>query len=175
MPFATAPLDAVPPRRHDHRVRTVSTDYALLRRLDHLVITDTTARAVVAAVCAETATPEPRLRFHARRSPFTGLTEAPRSVVAELAARRDPPLTVDLGQVPEHGAIRLGRRSTLMTIAHELGHHLVHHHDPVGTPDHGNRWVERFDQSAAIIAGLAGLDVEGSANRPDALRDRRHP
>lgn len=150
--LAFSRLDAVPPRRHDHRVRSVSGDYALLRRLDHLVVAEGDASAVVTAVCSATGTPVPMLRFHARRSPFTGLTEAPRWLVEEINRRRNVQPIPDLGHVPEHGAIRLGRRATLMTIAHELGHHLVHHHDPIGTPDHGNRWIGRFDAAAAEIA-----------------------
>lgn len=161
----------------------MSVDYPLLRRLDHLEVGDDVTRDVVAAVCSATDTPEPRLRFHARRSPFTGMTEAPRHVVAQLVAAANPSASVDLTRVPEHGAIRLGRRSTLMTIAHELGHHLVHHHDPIGTPDHGNRWVLRFDQSAAVIAALVGVeggptttsDRVPAGRRSTAVRSRRRP
>ena len=58
------------------------------------------------------------------------------------------------GALPPTGAIRLGRSTTLMTVAHELGHHLVFHLDPARTPSHGNRWVERFDDAAAVISGL---------------------
>ena len=75
-----------------------------------------------------------------------------------------------LERVPEQGAIRLGRRTTLMTVSHELGHHLVHYHDPVGTPDHGNRWVRRFDQAAAIVGdAVAGL---ATANRTSGVHTR---
>lgn len=51
----------------------------------------------------------------------------------------------------DNGAIRLGRATTLMTVAHELGHHLVFHLDPLATPPHGNQWVARFDEAAAVI------------------------
>jgi hypothetical protein len=49
------------------------------------------------------------------------------------------------------GAIRLGRTTTLMTLAHELAHHLVFALDPPATPAHGKRWVQRFDESAEAI------------------------
>ena len=149
--IAVARLDAVPPRRHDHRVRSVSSDYDLLRRLDHVLVGVEAAERLVSDVCSGTRTPLPTLRFHARRSPFTGMTEAPRWFVEELFTRRGVVPVPDLSRLPEHGAIRLGRETTLMTLAHELGHHLVHHHDPVGTADHGNRWVARFDQAGRII------------------------
>lgn len=155
-------LDAVPPRRHDHRVRVVSSDYARLRRLDHLVVGVEAATVLVESVCADARTPVPRLRFHARRSPFTGMTEAPRDRVL-AAARRAGAGVRDPGRLPEWGAIRLGRRTTLMTLAHELGHHLVHHLDPLGTAAHGNRWVLRFDQAAAVIDGAIGDAGEGPA------------
>jgi hypothetical protein len=41
-----------------------------------------------------------------------------------------------------------------MTLAHELGHHLVFSLDPVSTPAHGKRWVARFDESADAIEQL---------------------
>ena len=52
------------------------------------------------------------------------------------------------------GAIRLGRTATLMTIAHEMAHHLVFHLEPPSTADHGNVWVRRFDQCARVIGEL---------------------
>ena len=52
------------------------------------------------------------------------------------------------------GAIRLGRTTTLMTLAHELAHHLVFALDPSATPAHGRRWVQRFDESAQAIRAL---------------------
>lgn len=51
----------------------------------------------------------------------------------------------------QFGAIRLGRTTTLMTLAHELAHHLVFALDPPATPAHGKRWVQRFDESAQAI------------------------
>lgn len=165
-----ARLDAVPPRRHDHRVRRVSRDYALLRRLDHLLVDSDGATRLVEIVCDETETPMPRLRFHARRSPFTGMTEAPRWVVRAMQRQRGANPIPDLSRVPEQGAIRLGRSTTLMTVAHELGHHLVHYHEPVGTPDHGNRWVHRFDQAAGIVHDVVDSDPGAVGQAPSRSR-----
>lgn len=147
-------IDATPVRRHEHRVRSVSSDYQRLRRLDHLVVDEVDAASVVAFVCRWTGVPEPVLKFHARRSPFTGATEQPRSrVVAEshaLGVAVPPHVTA----LAPDGAMRLGRSVTLMTLSHELGHHIVHHVDPFDTPAHGNVWVRRFDQAAAVVAEL---------------------
>jgi hypothetical protein len=41
-----------------------------------------------------------------------------------------------------------------MTLAHELGHHLVNWLDPESTASHGNVWVHRFDQAGEVIDGL---------------------
>jgi hypothetical protein len=119
------------------------------------VAEDDALRAVV-AVCAELDVPVPDLRFHSRRSPFTGATELPRSMwiargdhdfVAryEMRGRR---------RLRENGAIRLGRETTLMTLAHELGHHVVNWIDPESTASHGHVWIRRFDQAADVIEGL---------------------
>jgi hypothetical protein len=147
-------IEVTPPRRHDGRVVRVSADYARLRKLDHLLVHEDDARAAVAAVCATMAVPMPRLKFHARRSPFTGACEAPRRRVP------DGLMVVGGTKAPggpsrsEHGAIRLGRSVTLMTLAHELGHHLVNHLDHPRTPSHGKVWVGRFDEAAAVIDGM---------------------
>jgi hypothetical protein len=135
-------------------VRTFSVDYSRIRRLDHLIVGEGDAAAAVAAVCERAGVPLPALRFHARRSPFTGACEAPRSSTPDglaIAGGRDHP---SAARRTEHGAIRLGRSVTLMTLAHELGHHLVHHLDDPGTPAHGKLWVLRFDQAAAVIDDL---------------------
>lgn len=121
-----------------------------------LVVSEPGASAIVAAVCGSYDVPAPRLRFHARRSPFTGATELPRRV---WVARGDPDLIAKFEaagptRLSENGAIRLGRTTTLMTLAHELGHHLVNFLDPESTASHGNRWVLRFDQAAEVIDTL---------------------
>lgn len=153
MPVITATyVAATPPRRHDHRVRAMSADFDRLRRLDHLLVDEGGARVVVEAVCGQAGVPTPKLKFHVRRSPFTGATEAPRSLMLELAKANGGIPAHGYAKVPVHGALRLGRTASLMTIAHEIGHHLVFHLDPPSTPNHGNLWVSRFDEAAAVIA-----------------------
>ena len=132
----------------------MSSDPGRLRRLDVLVVDEHDAAIAVAIVCDAHGVAEPRLRFHARRSMFTGATERPRHSWVGLLGE-DEVAKRELngwGALPPHGAIRLGRSTTLMTVAHELGHHLVFHLDPADTPSHGNRWVERFDGAASVIA-----------------------
>lgn len=147
-------IETTPVRRHEHRVRSISSDYPRLRRLDHLVVDEADAAAIVAFVCRWTRVPVPVLKFHARRSPFTGATERPRdSVVAESHAL-GVAISPQVSALAPEGAMRLGRSVTLMTLSHELGHHLVHHVDPFDTPAHGNVWVRRFDQAAAVVAEL---------------------
>lgn len=149
-------IQSSPRRRHDGRVAKVSADPHRLRTLDLLVVNEVDAAAAVSVVCSRYQIPPPRLRFHARRSPFTGATERPRQVwvaelgEAEVAIRESN----GWGTLPSDGAIRLGRSTTLMTVAHELAHHLVYHLDPPLTPAHGNVWVSRFDQCAAVIDEL---------------------
>jgi hypothetical protein len=131
-------------------------NYPRLLRLDRLVVEESDAFQAVAAVCRTFDIAVPDLRFHARRSPFTGATELPRSV---WFARGDPALMARVEmtgkrRLRENGAIRLGRTTTLMTLAHELGHHIVNFLDPESTAPHGNVWVSRFDQAAAVIEGL---------------------
>jgi hypothetical protein len=143
-----------PRRRHDGRVQRVSADFGLLRRLDLLTVDEDDARRVVSAVCATWGIPAPVLRFHARRSPFTAACEPPAtSADAPAKGRGAAPGTVGAGRY-EHGALRLGRTVTLMTLAHELGHHAVHHLDPPSTPAHGNVWIGRFDEAAAVIGDM---------------------
>jgi hypothetical protein len=151
-------VDVTPPRRHDGRVVRVSSDYARLRKLDHLLVGEDDARVAVVVVCETVGVPIPRLKFHARRSPFTGACEAPRGRVSDgLTVVGD--VTAPTGSSrSEHGAIRLGRSVTLMTLAHELGHHIVNHLDHPRTPSHGKVWVGRFDEAAAVIDGMVGTD-----------------
>jgi len=150
----TTYVAATPPRRHDHRVRSVSSDFERLRRLDHLLVDEEGAAAAISAICTTFGVPEPQLKFHSRRSPFTGATEAPRGVLLELARRRGIEPEHGYRGVPVNGAVRLGRTSSLMTIAHEVGHHLVFHLEPASTATHGNVWVGRFDHAASVITPL---------------------
>jgi hypothetical protein len=151
--IAPRPIARGPRRRHQARVQRFSVDLELLELLDGLAVSDAEAHHVVDAVCSALGVESPRLRFHARRSPYTGATEQPRwwlidfygeDRIRKVEERSRKPL-------PRSGAIRLGRRTTLMTVAHELGHHLVFALDPTATPAHGKRWVRRFDQAAEII------------------------
>jgi hypothetical protein len=149
-------IDASPPRRHDGRVARQSVDPVRLHRLDRLVVEEVDATVAVSHVCDSFSVPEPNLRFHARRSRFTGATERPRHIwVAllgepELARREEN----GWGVVLDSGVMRLGRAASLMTIAHELGHHLVFWMDPAKTAAHGNVWVGRFDDAAAAMEDL---------------------
>lgn len=148
-----------PPRRHQARVERFSADAALLDRLDRLAVSDEEALFIVEAACSDASVPPPRLRFHARRSPYTGATEHPRWWLAEYHGEA---WVVSIEQqsgkaLPQDGAIRLGRTTTLMTVAHELGHHFVFALDPVSTPAHGKKWVARFDQAADAIRSMLPL------------------
>ncbi len=125
---------------HDHRIRQRSADPRLIVRLRGVKTDRDGATAIVAATCAELGVPAPRLAFHARRRPETGLTRPPRGLTSH---QRD-------------GHIQLSATPTLGVIAHELGHHLVFHLDPVATPAHGFRWVDRYDEAAAVVARLCG-------------------
>ncbi|GMR02737.1 MAG: hypothetical protein BMS9Abin20_1084 [Acidimicrobiia bacterium] len=145
-----------PVRRHDARVRQFSRDHLLLERLDTLVVDDDQARAIVVSSCVLLGVNAPRLKFHGRRSMYTGATERPRSAWVDLLGedeveRRE---LLGWGAMPRSGAIRLGRRTTLMTIAHELGHYIVFCVDPSGTPAHGKQWVARFDDAAAAVVAV---------------------
>lgn len=84
---------------------------------------------------------------------FTGATERPRFVwVDELGEREVLRREANgWGALPVSGAIRLGRSTTMMTIAHELGHHVVFFRDPLNTPAHGKVWVARFDEAAQTL------------------------
>ena len=155
-------IDSSPRRRHDGRVQRQSANFSRLQRLDELVVTEYDARTAVVAVCTAFDVPVPDLRFHARRSPFTGATELPRSM---WIARGDHDFVIRYEmrgrrRLRENGAIRLGRTTTLMTLAHELGHHLVNWLDPESTASHGNVWVHRFDQAVEVIDRLV---LESSA------------
>ena len=97
---------------------------------------------------------EPDLAFNRRRRPDTGQCWAPRWLAVEQHGesriqaweqhyRRD---------YPSDGQIRLGTTTSVRTLAHELGHHLVHVLEPARTPAHGKVWVGRFDDAMELIA-----------------------
>jgi len=145
-----------PIRRHDARVRRFSRDYALLERLDGLAVDDVEASSIIEEVCWSSGVEAPKLKFHSRRSMYTGATERPRATWVALHGEQEV-LRWELitgKTAPPFGAIRLGRRATLMTVAHELGHHLVFALDRPGTPAHGKVWIGRFDAAAATIVGV---------------------
>lgn len=148
-----APIASGPRRRHQARVQQFSDEPLLLEQLDGLAVSDTDAADLVLSVCSSFGVEAPRLKFHARRSPYTGATEQPRWLLVESHGEQK------INQIESgmrspfalFGAIRLGRTTTLMTLAHELAHHLVFALDPAATPAHGKRWVQRFDESARAI------------------------
>jgi len=156
-PLVTHRIAPGPTRRHWARVLQFSSNADILLMLDEIAVDDVSAAEIVTDFCREMGVPEPKLKFHARRSPYTGACERPRSGwvhmlgEAEVASRE----LNGWGVLPPHGAIRLGRTTTLMTLAHELGHHLVFQLEPPSTPAHGRVWVRRFDESAAWIRWVA--------------------
>ena len=148
-----------PVRRHDARVRRFSRDYALLERLDSLAVDDVEACSLIEEVCWASGVEVPKLRFHSRRSMYTGATEQPRSIWIALHGEADVDRheRVTGKRLPPFGAIRLGRTATLMTIAHELGHHLVFALEHPATPAHGKVWIGRFDDAAGTVTGFVGV------------------
>ena len=150
------PIARGPTRRHQARVKQFSVDPEMLELLDGLAVSDDEVHRIVEEVCSAVGVDEPLLRFHARRSPYTGATEQPRWwLIDSYGEGRIREIEQDTKKLlPQHGAIRFGRTTTLMTVAHELGHHLVFGLDPLATPAHGKRWVHRFDQAAEKIRGL---------------------
>jgi hypothetical protein len=148
-----------PIRRHDSRVQRFSRDYELLLRLDGLAVDDKAAASLVEEVCWGTGVESPKLKFHMRRSQYTGATEQPRSLWVNSFGEADVQQRERTTgrRIPPFGAIRLGRQSTLMTIAHELGHHFVFALEPPNTPAHGKIWIGRFDEAATAIAAKLAL------------------
>jgi hypothetical protein len=130
-----------------------SSNTDVLLMLDEIAVDDASAQEIVTDLCRELGVPEPKLKFHARRSPYTGACERPRSGWVDILGESEV-VSREMngwGALPLDGAIRLGRTTTLMTLAHELGHHLVFHLDPPSTPAHGRLWVGRFDEAASWI------------------------
>ena len=160
IPIATRRIAPGPTRRHWARVLQFSSSADVLLMLDQIAVDDVSAQEIVSDLCRELGVPEPRLRFHARRSPYTGACERPRSGWVhilgepEVASRE----MNGWGALPPDGAIRLGRTTTLMTLAHELGHHLVFHLEGPSTPAHGRVWVGRFDEAASWIQWVVVSD-----------------
>jgi hypothetical protein len=150
--------------RHEHRVRTFSRNYTLITGLgDRYVVESGEARELVSMVSARFCVAEPDLAFNRRRRPDTGQCWTPRWLAVEQhgESRIHAWEQHYRRSYPENGQIRLGSVTSLRTLAHELGHHLVHALEPVRTPAHGRVWVGRFDDAMELIAervGVAGLD-----------------
>lgn len=161
IPITTQTILAGPTRRHSARVRQFSANTDALLMLDEFAVDDVGAREIVIDLCREMDVPEPKLKFHARRSPYTGACERPRNgwvhMLGEAEVTRRE--SNGWGALPPDGAIRLGRRTTLMTLAHELGHHLVFHLETPTTPAHGRVWVARFDEAASWIRWVVVPDA----------------
>lgn len=161
-PIRLEPVEAGPKRRHWSRVEQFSWNPDALLALDGFAVASEEIQNLVAFACTDFGIPEPRVKLHAGRSPYTGACERPRTVWVDLlgeveVADRE---ARGWGSLPVDGAIRLGRRTTLMTLAHELGHHAVFHLDVPDTPAHGRLWVLRFDQAASMVRDAVGMDEE---------------
>lgn len=151
---AATVIEPGPKRRHAARVVQFSKNSDLLMDLDCVGLVATSVETFVALVCADFGIPLPTLKFHSRRSPYTGACERPRSSWVELLGESKVASNEanGWGVLPVDGAIRLGRSTTAMTLAHELAHHAVFHLDPPTTPAHGRIWVLRFDQAGFLVA-----------------------
>jgi hypothetical protein len=151
-------FDPGPRRRHWARVLQFSRNPERILDLDSWAGDTGSISLLTSDLCSQFEVPVPQLKFHARRSAYTGACERPRGSwidllgVEELENRERN----GWGHVPETGAIRFGRTATLMTVAHEVGHHLVFHRDAPSTPAHGRVWVSRFDDAALAITRRIG-------------------
>ena len=148
--------------RHEHRVRTFSRDYALLTGVgDRYAIESDEARELTSIVAERFGVVEPELAFNRRRRPDTGQCWAPRRLAIEQHG--EPQILAwerhYQREYPVNGQIRLGASTSLRTLAHELGHHLVHLLEPTRTPAHGKVWVGRFDDAMESIAERLGAAI----------------
>lgn len=154
-------LPPKPPARHEHTLRRFSRRLAAITALGRLGVDREDARRLIEAVCDSLDLPAPLVTFHRGRSPFTGYCRKPRSNAVELwgeAAVVDWEKAKRQGWPPD-GMIRLGDPTSLATVAHELGHHLVNHRERPATPGHGKAWVHWFDLAAAGVGRLASVDL----------------
>lgn len=145
--------DRIP--RHEHRVSAFSRDYELITEVgDGYAVDKAEAASLIASVTDLFAVPLPSLAFNQRRRADTGQCWAPKWHAVEMnGADRITAWEAHYGRTyPERGQIRLGATTTLRTVAHELGHHLVHYLEPMRTPAHGKIWVGRFDDAMETIA-----------------------
>jgi hypothetical protein len=141
--------------RHEHRVRTFSRNYNLITGLgDRYIVESGEARELVRVVSKRFGVAEPDLAFNPRRRSDTGQCWAPRWLAIEQhgESRIDAWERHYRRAYPQNGQIRLGATTSIRTLAHELGHHLVHLLEPARTPAHGKVWVTRFDDAMELIA-----------------------
>ena len=148
--------------RHEHRVRTFSRNYELIIGLgDRYTVESNEAQELVYHVTSRFDVVQPDLVFNRRRRTDTGQCWAPRWVAVaqhgesgirswEAYYRR---------AYPRNGQIRLGATTSLRTLAHELGHHLVYLLEPAHTPAHGKVWVGRFDDAMELISERLGATI----------------
>jgi hypothetical protein len=121
------------------------------------------ARELVSLVAERLGVVEPDLAFNRRRRLDTGQCWAPRRLAVE---QNGEPRILAWEQhyrraYPINGQIRLGATTSVRTLAHELGHHLVHLLEPARTPAHGKVWVGRFDDAMELIADHLGATIPG--------------
>ena len=141
--------------RHEHRVRTFSRNYSLITGLgDHYTVESGEVQELVRVVSKRFGVVEPDLAFNRRRRSDTGQCWAPRWLAVEQhgEGRIDAWERHYRRAYPQNGQIRLGTTTSIRTLAHELGHHLVHLLEPAHTPAHGKVWVARFDDAMELIA-----------------------
>ena len=148
--------------RHEHRVRTFSRNYNLISGLgDRSTVESGEARELVRVVSKRFGVVEPDLAFNRRRRSDTGQCWAPRWLAVEQYGewRIDAWERHYRRAYPQNGQIRLGTTTSVRTLAHELGHHLVHLLEPARTPAHGKVWVARFDDAMELIAERLGATL----------------
>ena len=157
-PYDITSFEPGPRRRHWARVLQFSRDPERILDLDSWAGDAESVSILTSELCAYFDVPVPQLKFNARRSPYTGACERPRHVWVSLLGEEELAHREQngWGRVAESGAIRFGRVATLMTVAHEVGHHVVFHLDPPRTPAHGRVWVARFDEVAAVLMRRIG-------------------
>jgi len=152
-----------PGNRHEFTVRRFSDDHGLLVRLRGLAVAEVGSVSIIEHVCRLSDIPFPDVTFHGRRGPHTGFCQAPRDHYVLLHGEDSIQgwERTKGRRLPENGMIRLGRMSSLATIAHECGHHLVHHQEAAQVASHGKVWVRWFDAAAHGISDW--LDGSGIA------------
>jgi hypothetical protein len=140
--------------RHEHLVRRHSRQLSVITELRRNAVPRATCTWLVSQVCADLDVPGPEVTFHRGRGPHTGYCQMPR----QRAIERADTASVESWEIsrsrdwPQFGMLRFGDPTSLGTVAHELGHHLVNHCEPATTTPHGKRWVHWFDVAAGQVA-----------------------